>query len=267
MNQQVWQQALIQRLEEFPGSTTFYYKDLTTGESFGYQENQPVCAASVIKLTVMAELFRQLEAGELEAGRLIEAKASDRVPICGVLTLMHEGIQMTPEDLCWLMITISDNMATNMLIDLLGLEKIQANIRALELEGVELNRKLFESRPGFREKVNYVTAAGIGKLLERIYRGQLVSRQASQKMMEMLLAQQCTNKMPLLLPGEGAVAHKTGEDDGITHDVGVLLAKRPCVACFCNEKLNAGEEGKMNVLIAQVTREIWEAQGGAPEEA
>ena len=180
---------------------------------------------------------------------------------------MHTGTQLTPVDLCWLMITISDNMATNMLIDLLGEEKIMNNIRALGLEGVELNRKLFETRPGFREKSNYITAAGIGKLLEMIYRGQLVSEQASKKMMDMLLAQQCTNKMPLLLPGEGVAAHKTGEDDTITHDTGIVFAKEPFVACFCNGQLEMGTEGQMNILIGQITRELFDACGGLPEEA
>ena len=169
-------------------------------------------------------------------------------------------------DLCWLMITISDNMATNMLIDLLGVDNIQENIRRLGLEGVSISRKLFEKRPGFREKTNYVSAAGIGKLLEMIYQGELVSREASREMMEMLLAQQCTNKMPLLLPGEGRTAHKTGEDDGITHDTGIVFSKKPFIVCFCNWKLPEGEEGKMNVLIGQITRELWDAMGGEPED-
>lgn len=264
MNQKELLQSIAQRLDNFPGHTSFYYKDLTTGETFGFNETEPMCAASVIKLTVMAELFRQLESGELDPDKTIRISDEDRVPICGVLTLLHSGLEVTPEDLCWLMITISDNMATNLLIDLLGLEKIQKNVEALGLEGVQLNRKMFEKRPGYREKINYITAAGIGALLEKIYRGQLVSEKASRRMMEMLLAQQCSNKIPLLLPG-GAVAHKTGEDDTMTHDVGILLTKRPCVVCFCNWKLQQGDEGKMNLLIGEITRQIWDAQGGAED--
>ena len=224
MEQPLWQENLVQRLKEIPGNTSFYYKDLGSGQTVSFNADEPMCAASVIKLTIMAELFRQ--------------------------------------DLCWLMITISDNMATNMLIDLLGIEKIQANICRLGLKGVELNRKLFEKRPEYRTKTNYITAASIGKLLELIYRGELVSPEASRRMMEMLLAQQCTNKIPLLLPGEGLAAHKTGEDAGITHDVGVLMAQRPCIVCFCNLTLQPGEEGRMNRLIGELTREIWDAQGG-----
>ena len=224
--------SILERVAAFPGHTSIYFKDLTTGEHFGYNEQEPMCAASVIKLTVMAELFRQVEAGQVSREQKLVVADENRVPICGVLTLMHSGMEVTPMDLCWLMITISDNMATNMLIDLLGVDNIQENIRRLGLEGVSISRKLFEKRPGFREKTNYVSAAGIGKLLEMIYRGELVSREASREMMEMLLAQQCTNKMPLLLPGEGRTAHKTGEDDGITHDVGIIDGDSPCVVCF-----------------------------------
>lgn len=259
--------SITQRIAQFPGHTSFFFKNLVTGETFAYNEKEPLVAASVIKLTVMAELFRAMEAGEIDGDQLIASREEDKVPICGVLTLMHTGTQLTPVDLCWLMITISDNMATNMLIDLLGEEKIMNNIRALGLEGVELNRKLFETRPGFREKRNWITAAGIGKLLEMIYRGQLVSENASKKMMDMLLAQQCTNKMPLLLPGEGVAAHKTGEDDTITHDTGIVFAREPFVACFCNGQLEMGTEGQMNILIGQITRELFDACGGLPEEA
>ena len=258
--------SILERVAAFPGHTSVYFKDLTTGEHFGYNEQEPMCAASVIKLTVMAELFRQVEAGQVSREQKLVVADENRVPICGVLTLMHSGMEVTPMDLCWLMITISDNMATNMLIDLLGVDNIQENIRRLGLEGVSISRKLFEKRPGFREKTNYVSAAGIGKLLEMIYRGELVSREASREMMEMLLAQQCTNKMPLLLPGEGRTAHKTGEDDGITHDTGIVFAKKPFIVCFCNWQLPEGEEGKMNVLIGQITRELWDAMGGEPED-
>ena len=114
---------------------------------------------------------------------------------------------------------------------------------------------------------NQLFHAGIGKLLEMIYRGQLVSEQASKKMMEMLLAQQCTNKMPPLLPGEGVAAHKAGEDDTITHATGIVFAREPFVACFCNGQLEMGTEGQMNILIGQITRELFDACGGLPEEA
>ena len=151
-------ESILRRVADYPGHTSIYYQDLTTGEHWGYNELEPMGAASVIKLTVMAELFRQLEAGLVRRDQKITVRDEDRVPICGVLTLMHTGLEVTPIDLCWLMITISDNMATNLLIDLLGLDNIQANNRRLGLEGVALNRKLFETREAFCGKRNTVSA-------------------------------------------------------------------------------------------------------------
>lgn len=257
-------ESILRRVADYPGHTSIYYQDLTTGEHWGCNELEPMGAASVIKLTVMAELFRQLEAGLVRRDQKIAVRDEDRVPICGVLTLMHTGLEVTPIDLCWLMITISDNMATNLLIDLLGLENIQENNRRLGLEGVALNRKLFETREAFRGKRNTVSARGIARLLEMIWKRQLVSESASGEMLEMLLAQQCTNKMPLLL-AEGETAHKTGEDEGITHDVGIVLAKNPFLVCFCNWKLEPGTEGRMNIQIGEITRALYDANGGAPE--
>ncbi len=259
------QNSIMERVKAFPGHTSIYFKDLTSGETFSYNADEPMVAASVIKLTVMAELFRQIDAGIISRDQKLVVADENRVPICGVLTLMHTGMEVTPIDLCWLMITISDNMATNMLIDLLGIPNIEANIQRLGLEGVHLNRKLFEKRPEFRGLSNYVSAAGIGKLLEMIYNGQVVSKAASDEMIQMMLAQQCTNKIPLLLPGEGRAAHKTGEDDGITHDTGIIYAHKPFIVCFINSQLEEGTEGRMNVQIGQITRELWDAMGGEPK--
>ena len=258
--------SILERVKAFPGHTSFYFKDLTSGETFSYNADEPMSAASVIKLTVMAELFRQIDAGMISRDQKLTVKDENRVPICGVLTLMHAGMEVTPIDLCWLMITISDNMATNMLIELLGIDNIQANNERLGLEGCVLTRKLFEKRPEFRGKRNLISGQGIGKLLEMIWRGEVVSEAASREMIDMMLAQQCTNKIPLLLPGEGLAAHKTGEDGGITHDVGIIYAKKPFIVCFCNWQLPEGDEGKMNVLIGQITRELWDAMGGTPDE-
>lgn len=257
-------QDILRRVAEYPGHTTMFYQQLETGEQWEYCSKQPVTAASVIKLTVMAELFRQIDAGLVQREQKLIVRDEDRVPICGVLTMMHAGMEVTPIDLCWLMITISDNMATNMLIDLLGVDNIQQNNRRLGLEGMELTRKLFEKRPEFRGKRNTVSAFGSAKLLEMIWNRQLVSQEACEEMLEMLRAQQCTNKMPLLL-AEGETAHKTGEDDGVTHDVGIVFAKHPFLVCFCNDGLAPGSEGRLNILIGEITKELYDANGGAPD--
>ena len=81
-----------------------------------------------------------------------------------------------------------------------------------------------------------------------------------------MIIQQINHKLDGKLCGAVPIAHKTGEDDGITHDTGIVFAKKPFIVCFCNWQLPEGEEGKMNVLIGQITRELWDAMGGEPED-
>lgn len=258
------EESVLERLRAVPGKVGFYYKDLTTGETAELRAHEPMGAASVIKIPVMIELFRQIEAKQIDPDLLIEVRDADRVPICGVLTFFHAGARVTPLDLCWLMITISDNMATNLLIDLVGIDNVNATMRALGLHECVLRRKLFERRPAYRGLTNTVSAGEIGLLLEKMYRGELISAAASRQMLEILSGQQCNNKIPLLLQLDMHIAHKTGEDDGITHDCALVYAKRPFILCFCTNDI--ADAGRMNVLMAEIARQLCEEHGGPAEE-
>ena len=105
------------RLEQVKGKVGFYYKNLSTGETIGYQENEKMMAASVIKLMILTEAFRQMEEKMAKADEIFTVHKEDCLPSCGGLTYLHDGIQVTLEDLCVLMIILSDNTATNLLID------------------------------------------------------------------------------------------------------------------------------------------------------
>jgi len=255
-------EKILERMHGIPGRVSYYYKDLITGKSAAHNEHEPLIAASVIKIPVMIELMRQLEEGSLDREMLIEVRDTDRVPICGVLTFFHTGTMLNPMDLCWLMITISDNMATNLLIDLLGIDNINATLRRLGLTDCILRRKLFEQRSEYRALRNTISAGEIGLLLEQMYRGELISPQASKLMLDILSAQQCSNKFPLLLP-DIHIAHKTGEDDGITHDCGIFYARRPFILCCCTNEVDTSP---MNLLMAEIARDLCTEHGGPEEE-
>ena len=255
-------QEILKELESFPGNAGFYYEDLTTGETAEYNADMMMNAASVIKVPVMVELFRQIEAGMLKADELVEVRDADRVPICGVLTLMHSGLQATLLDLCYLMITISDNMATNLLIERLGIENINNTMRSLGIEKTVLERKLFEKRPEFAGKSNKICAGEMGRLMGAMYRGEVISKAASDAMLEILSCQQLNNKIPLLLPLDFQVAHKTGEVDGVSHDVGIVYADKPFVVAFTSSEVDAGQ---YNCLIASISKRLFDAHGGEGE--
>ena len=238
-------EAMRARLESLRGHIGFYAEDTVTGETLAFHADEPVVAASVIKLCVLTEAFRQREAGILDFGETVRVTAGDKKPSCGALTYLHDGVEVTVRDLAVLMIILSDNTATNLLIDRLGTENINRAMADLGLsEKTKCRRKLFEPELSARGIQNHVTAADIGLLLKRMLRGEAVSPEASAEMLGILRDQRLNGKMPFHLKPRGiACAHKTGEDydDGITHDVGIIYAEHPILFCFLAEGADVPE--------------------------
>jgi len=227
------------QLERLGGDMGVYVKNLVTGETFMRGEDIPVVAASVIKIPVMIEAFRAAHDGEMRFDEIHALRDEERMPSCGTLKAMHTGIEMTMLDLVKLMIIVSDNAATNIMINRLGIEKINQTLRALGCEQTTLRRLLFDSEASRRGVVNHITAREMGEVLEKIWSGEVVSQAASAQMMDILLDQRLNGKLPFFIDSMGIdVAHKTGEDDGISHDVGVIFAKDPLVVCFVGEHVD-----------------------------
>ena len=227
------------KLARTGGDTGVYVKNLVTGEAFARGEDRAIAAASVIKIPVMIEAFRAQAAGELSLAELHVLRDGERMPSCGTLKAMHAGIEMTLLDLVKLMIIVSDNTATNILITRLGIERINRTLRALGCVQTTLRRLLFDREAAAKGLENTITAGEIGLLLERIWRGEIVSPEASRAMLDILLDQRLNGKLPFFLHARGIpVAHKTGEDSGITHDVGIILTQEPLVVCFVGEHVD-----------------------------
>ena len=227
------------QLERLGGDTGVYVKNLITGETFARGENVPVVAASVIKIPVMIEAFRAARAGEIDLEEIHALRDEERLPSCGTLKAMHTGIEMTLMDLIRLMIIVSDNAATNIMIRRVGMDQVNRTLRSLGLEKTTLNRLLFDREASKKGICNYITAGEMGLLLEKLWRGEVVSPEADAQMMEILLDQRLNGKLPFFIDSMGVdVAHKTGEDDGISHDVGVIFAREPIVCCFVGEHVD-----------------------------
>ena len=227
------------QLERLGGDTGVYVKNLITGETWQRGADIPVVAASVIKIPVMIEAFRAEEAGELSFEEMHALRDEERMPSCGTLKAMHTGIEMTLLDLVKLMIIVSDNAATNIMINRLSIANVNRTLESLGCEKTRLNRLLFDSEASKKGIKNYITAGEMGMLLEKLWRGEVVSKEASAQMMEILLDQRLNGKLPFFIDSMGIdIAHKTGEDDGISHDVGVIYAKEPLVCCFVGEHVN-----------------------------
>lgn len=232
----------MKRIKEAKGHVSLYYVPLDGGNTHTYNPDEALIAASVIKIPIMVEAFRQMECGMISADEKHVLLDGEKKPSCGVLNRLHEGLELTIMDLVELMIVLSDNTATNILIDRLGIENVNATLAGLGIERTVLRRKLFDREAKAKGLENTVTAREIGKLLEMMYRGTLVSEAASAKMLEILKAQRLNGKMPFYLHSRNVpVAHKTGEDDGITHDVGIVFSERPFVLCMLSNETDVPE--------------------------
>lgn len=254
--------CILPELTALSGKIGCYYKNLATGETCTYHADIPVVAASVIKLYVMVEAFAQAEEGKLAMDQEVTIHRKDCVPSCGVLTYLHDEVKLQVIDLITLMIIVSDNTATNVLIDLLGIDKINARIRSLGFEKTILNRKLYDEEKAKLGLQNYITAEEAGALLEMMYRGTLVSEAASARMISILKDQQLNHKIPYLIeqmPQAPQIAHKTGEDDGTTHDVAVIFAKEPFILCICSNDTDVTE---LEPAMGRIAKKLLELPEG-----
>lgn len=225
-------ELVMKMMEELQGNVGVYYKDLTTGKSFGIRDDEPYLAASVIKLLVLLEAFKQESQGKISFDQIIKINKEDKLPSCGSLTYMHDGLMVNLMDLCVLMIIQSDNTATNILIRLLGMDAINTSIEELGFEITKLNRLLFDSEEQKKGKENYISPKEMGIFLEKLYKGRLISEKASIAMLDIMKKQQLNHKIPYFIPKGIKIAHKTGEDDGITNDVALVFSEKPYVICF-----------------------------------
>lgn len=225
---------ILGRLASLPGDIGFYYKDLISGESYGYRENDMFQAASVIKLPIYAVVMKLWAEGKLDLYEKILCRDEDKLPPCGALYFFTGDVELDINTLCGLMISISDNAATNLLIKRLGLDFLNEQFKLIGLKDTHLERYLFDAEASAKGLENRIVPAEIGALLESIYRHSFINVEVSRRMEKLLLEQQINHKIPGYLPEGTPVAHKTGEDDGITNDVGVVYGEKPFVICFAS---------------------------------
>ena len=232
---------IIERLKNIKGDVSFYYKNLVTGEIIEYNEEKSMLAASLIKLPILVECFNQMSKGTVSRSEIFVTKEDDKVPSCGALNYMQDNLQVRFKDLYVLMIILSDNYATNLLIDKLGIENINKLIKEIGLNNTIINRKMFDSEKAKLGLENYTSVKDISYLLEKMYRKELIDEKSSEEMMNILKNQRLNGKIPFFLHSlkpKIEIAHKTGEDTNITHDVGIVFSKEPFIICFCGNNVD-----------------------------
>ena len=251
----------FEQIRAFPGDVGFYYRPLNGARAWTHNPDLPLVAASVIKIPIMVAAFMEANAGRLDFDATVSIRPEMKMPSCGALTYLHDGLEVTVRDLVTLMIILSDNTATNILIDMLTPERVNQAMESLDIQGICLRRRLFEPELSARGIQNTVTARGIGAILERMATNDLLGADADKAMTHILLDQRLNGKMPFYLHDRGIrCAHKTGEDDNITHDVGIVYAEESFVLCMLSNRV---EVPAFERLIQETARACafgeWEA--------
>ena len=147
---------ILQRLGALPGDIGFYYKDLRTGERLGHRENDMFQAASVIKLPIYAVVMKLWAEGKLDLSEKLLCRDEDKLPPCGALYFFTGDVEVDINTLCGLMITISDNTATNLLINHLGLDFLNEQFKEIGLKDTHLERLLFDAEGSARGLENRI---------------------------------------------------------------------------------------------------------------
>jgi beta-lactamase class A len=242
------------------------FRTLDGSQEWFVRADERFHAASTMKVPVMIELFRQADAGRLSldepvtvvnefrslAGGSPFSLPPDSDSEAGLYQAV--GQPRTYRELCELMITVSSNLATNNLVERLGVDRIRATVAALGAGGMDVRRGV-EDTAAFRAGLNNTTTArALLVLLEAIASGTAASPESCRQMMAILERQRFNDGIPAGLPPGTIVAHKTGSVTGIQHDAAVVLGDRPYVLVVLVRGID--DEARGNALIADVARAV-----------
>ena len=194
-------------------------------------------AASTIKVPIMIEAYRQIERGVLSLDDRHELRDEDRVPGSGVLGHLHAGLDLTFADLLYLMIAVSDNSATNLIIDRIGLDAVNASMHSLGMRDSILGRKMLGRLPKEGDPENWATPLDFSLAVQAIVNGEAAGPESCTRMLETLEQQGEVRRISrFLLGGEGVSwGTKPGDLAGVVNDVGFVTSDRGTLtmAVFC----------------------------------
>lgn len=217
------------------GEVAVYYRDLGSSDSLLLGADLRMHAASTMKVPVMIQLFADAHEGLLRLEDSLPVKTSFSSIVDGSPyelrreddsdTSLYDAVgqKVSLRHLTELMITVSSNLATNLLVERVGAERVTATMRSLGADSIQVLRGV-EDGPAFRAGLsNTTTARDLGVVLAALGREEMVSPAASREMLEIMSRQQFGTKIPARLPDGIRIAHKTGRITGISHDAGIVF--------------------------------------------
>ena len=214
-------EELIRYTELLGVQSAFVIRNLNTKESFAYNEDLVVPSASLIKVPIMIEAFRQIKRGMLDR-ELHLSIAPNEIVAFSVLEFLDSSNIYTLLDLIKLMIIYSDNTAANILINLLGMNNVNNCLRELGLKETMLQRKMMDAESRKAGKENLTTAGEMADLMMRLYQGKIIDNSFSAQMVDIMKGQADECMMRVDLPDEITIARKSGELENLNHEIAIV---------------------------------------------
>ncbi len=270
-------------------------KHLETGERVCHNADTVFFTASTLKVPLLVELYRQVDAGIVDVNQRIDLTDALRVPGSGVLKELAAGLQPTIHDLAMLMIIISDNTATDILYNRVGGNNINSTMQRLGLNqtcipmtcrellysitGLEVEnpahtyqsasdrlkkREFVLDADGFSEgKSDVSSPSDMCRLLELIHDGDILSPQSREAVLDILKRQQLSTVIPHALPPGTVVAHKTGSYQSVRCDVGIVFSPTgPYTVVIMAKQMTAGDRLSVDVSLAAISKAVYEEFAG-----
>jgi len=217
-----WKKKIEKIISQVEGNVCINFYDLNKNNGFSVNGDKKVLSASMIKLLILAELMKKIFENKFSLSDTVMMANFMKIGGDGVLKELNTGHHFTLKELATLMIIVSDNQATNILIDFLGMENINQLGKELDLKETFLGRKMMDAEARKKGYDNYTCADDISLLLKLIYQEKLINKEASQLMLDILLRQQQGERLQRYLPSDIKIAHKCGDLDNLENDGGII---------------------------------------------
>jgi len=251
------------------GKVAIAWKHLKSGESWSIDADKPMPTASLIKFPIMIETYRQAAAKKVSLDQMITLKAEDKVPGSGILTSdFSPGSTLALRDAVRLMIKFSDNTATNLVLDVIGLNSTAKFMAEIGCPNTWVHSKVYKRETSIapeRSKqfgLGSTTADEMIRLLESLYQKKLVSPEASTEMYAQLLTCDDKNKFPRLLPYGTKIAFKTGSVNASRTAAGIIETKSGpvalCVMTDKNEDQSWGPENAGDLVCSHAAKILFD---------
>ncbi len=231
-------------------------KDFTSGEEVLFNENEIFPQASTIKIHILAEVYKQASDEKFNLTDIKSLPSSARVGGSGILNMLGEkSVSMSIRDYCVLMMNLSDNSATNFLIDLVGMKNVNESLRRNGAMNTKVQRMMMDFRAAKEGRENISTTKDVLLILEKLYKGTLVNKQSSDDMLAIMKLEKDGWLKEGIAPNT-PIANKAGDLEGIRNDAGIIfLENNPYIICVMTKMVLNDAEGER--IITAVSREAF----------